>query len=197
MASAKPIIVVTACGAIWLAGCSGSGLDQLSVASITAIAQPKVVGGPTEVYARLARAALTCWFAPQGPLKADYTYSADAQPASRGGNAQIAVHVKDPAVPNRPSGAKVFLVRIEPIGETAHVATENRKLQEPVAAALTKDVERWSQGDLACSPTATGSGAGAAPDSWTVRDPAAPPDAKPGKPTAKPARSKKAAKSPT
>lgn len=175
-----------------LAGCSG-GLPQLDVSSITPIAQPKVVGGPTEVYARLARAALACWFAPNGPLKADYTYSADAEPASRGGKAQIAVHVKDPEVPNRPSGAKVFVVRIEPEGETAHVSTENRKLQEPVAEQLTKDVARWSQGDIECTPL-KGTDANAAPGGWNAKDPATAP-AEPEK--AKPATRKKTAKQPT
>lgn len=112
--------------------------------------QAKVVGSPTEVYARVARAASACWFTNAGPLVNDHVYSAEAEPASRGGKAEFVVHAKDPTIPNR-RGSKVYRIRIEPTGKETSVTTENIKLSEPLAVNLTKDVERWSQGEIGCA----------------------------------------------
>ncbi len=39
---------------------------------------------PTDVYTRIARGALTCWFGAAGPLKGTHIYHAEAAPASQG-----------------------------------------------------------------------------------------------------------------
>ena len=68
-----------------LAGCAGDGAPPaLSLPSpgasadapspLKALITPEgvVVGTPTEVYTRIARGVLTCWFGAAGPLKKAY-----------------------------------------------------------------------------------------------------------------------------
>ena len=72
--------------------------DKGPLASLTAMlpeAEPGVVGTPTELYTRIARGALNCWFGATGPLKGRYIYHADAKPASQGGGSVIAARERN------------------------------------------------------------------------------------------------------
>jgi hypothetical protein len=183
--------------AVTLAGCastsaptsdsSASGLNLPSLTSLApttgATTTTPAAPSATELYARIARGANSCWFG-SGGLKKNYIYNAEADAPSRGGKADIFVHVRDPAQPN-PRGAKAFHVAIEPAGDTANVKTENLKMPEPIAAAMTADVQRWTKGDQGCASTSTASGWGPAPAAAT--QPAA---AQPVKAKAKPAAAK-------
>jgi hypothetical protein len=187
-----PVAILT----LGLAACSSTGgeapaltlpaMPSLpSVASIGAGAEERPVGSATELYSRVARGAVACWFGAAGPLKKDYIYHAEADAPSRGGKAEIIIHQRDLAQPN-PRGAKAFRVNIEPVGETATVQTENLKMPEPMGAAMTADVGRWSKGDQGCVGASTAAG-------WTI-PPAAAVATAPA--IAKPKLKKTAAKAP-
>ena len=188
-----PVAILT----LGLAACSSTGgvapaltLPEMpslaSVASIGAGTEERPVGSATELYSRVARGAVACWFGAVGPLKKDYIYHAEADAPSRGGKAEIIVHQRELAQPN-PRGAKAFRVNIEPVGETATVQTENLKMPDPIGAAMTADVARWSKGDQGCVGASTAAG-------WTV-PPAAAVAVAPA--AAKPKLKKTAAKAPT
>jgi hypothetical protein len=88
-------------------------------------------------------------------MKKDYIYHAEADAPSRGGKAEIVVHVRDPSQPN-PRGAKAYKVRITPKTETsATVTTENLRMPPDQAALMTQDVNNWAKGEQACQGTAT------------------------------------------
>jgi hypothetical protein len=175
---------VAALASLFVTGCSSTGTDAPgialtkmpslpSVASIGSAGGDKPVGSATEIYARVARGANTCWFVgpgpgQAGPLKKDYIYHAEADAASRGGKAEIVIHARDPAQPN-PRGAKAYRINIDPDGEaSANLKTENLKMPDPIAAAMTADVNRWAKGDQGCQGASTVAGWG------TAAPPAAP-----------------------
>ena len=167
-------------GTMFVAGCASTGgetsatsltLPQLpslaAVAAIGAGTSERPVGSATEVYARVALGANTCWFGANGPLKKDYIYHAEADAPSRGGKSEIVIHARDVTQPN-PRGAKASRIHIEPAGEAATLETENLKMTEPVAAAMTSDVGRWSKGDQGCAGASTAMAAGWLPQSPAV-----------------------------
>ena len=159
----KPLSVVVACGllsGLALSGCAnmsdgpGLSLPALpSVASISAIGagtSERPVGSATDLYARVGRGAMACWFGANGPLKLGYIYHAEAEPASRGGGSEIIIHQREVGQPN-PRGPKAYRIKIDPAGEAATIATENLKMPEASGRAMTADVERWSKGEAACA----------------------------------------------
>ena len=184
-----------------IAGCSSAGTDTsalapsgLSLPSLPSLnanavnAPPAIeapVGSPTEIYSRVAQGAVGCWFGTKGPLKKDYIYHAEADAPSRGGKAEITIHVRDMSQPN-PRGAKAYKVKIEPKDETAAVVTENLKMSEAFATAMSADVGRWAHGDTGCASTSTAASWGAP----AVADGAPSP---PAAATTKPKKSKKTA----
>jgi hypothetical protein len=130
-------------------------IPQPTAEGSQAIAIAAPVGSATELYSRVARGAMKCWFAAGGPLKQEYIYHATADAPSRGGKAEIVIHQRDPTQPN-PRGAKAYRVNIEPTGEeTAAIKVENLKMSPPYAAAMTDDVGRWAKGDQGCDGAST------------------------------------------
>jgi len=110
----------------------------------------QVIGTPTELYTRIARGALTCWFGASGPLKGEYMYHADADPPSKGGRSEITIRVKDKTASD-PRSLRAYRVMIAP-GETGTVLDiENTKIPEPLASSLTSDVRRWAGDEEGCS----------------------------------------------
>ena len=138
-----------------------------SVAALTAPAEEAPKGSATELYTKVARGAVGCWFGASGPLKKDYIYQAEADAPSRGGKAAITIHSRDPTNPN-PRGPKAYLIKIDPKDESsAAIATENLKMPEPTAAMMDSDVNRWSRGDAGCAGKSTTAG-------WAPEAPPAP-----------------------
>lgn len=136
------------------------------------------VGTPTEVYTRVARGALLCWFGGNGPLKGKYIYHADATPPSRGGKAEIAIHNLDTTGPT-PRGNRVYQISIVPEGEEgAAMSVENWKLPDALARKMQSDAHRWaaSTDDVACFDEPTDEGWKAGPAATT--QPAATPEKK-------------------
>jgi hypothetical protein len=176
-----------------LSGCAGNGpelqslsLQPASETVTTVAASPDAeakgtsvsgaTGSATDIYARLARGAMGCWFAVGGPLKKDYIFHATADAPSRGGKAEVVIHQRDPTQPN-PRGAKAYVIEIQPTGESsANITAENRKMSDAFAAAMTDDISRWSKGEEGCIGPSTAAGWAPAPP-----ETAAAPAAKKGK----------------
>lgn len=155
--------------ALLLCGCAGGGdsptlsLPEMpKMADLTAAIpdapESDPTGSATELYTRIARGAVGCWFGAEGGMKKDYIYHAEADAPSRGGKAEIVVHVRDPSQAN-PRGAKAYRIKIDPKDETSAVlATENLKMPEPMAASMTADVNRWARGEHGCQGATTAAG---------------------------------------
>ncbi len=161
--------------------------DLPAVTAITTPAEREPEGSATELYTLIARGAVGCWFGGAGPLKKDYIYHAEADAPSRGGKAEIVVHVRDPSQPN-PRGAKAYRIKIDPKDDSsATITTENLKMPEAVAAAMAADVARWSRGDQGCEGASTTAG-------WSANAPPAQLPA--GPPKSKTKSAQKAASTP-
>lgn len=140
-----------------LAGCSasltpelGSADDLPKLPSLGSLAADDVVGTPTEVYTRIARGAVSCWFGAGGPLKGNYIYHADALPESKGGGAEITIFGKDSTASPDPRALKAFQIVIKPTGGTPELGVENFKVPEPLATRLKGDVGRWAAAEEGC-----------------------------------------------
>jgi hypothetical protein len=149
------------------AGCSGS--TPLSLPSLPqlpgTVTEAPIVGSSTEVYERIARGALSCWFGTAGPLKANYIYHADAEPAGKGGKAEIIVHERD-RISDNPKGLKAYRIAITPDGEATTLLFENLKLPEALANSMEADARRWGAGAIGCTPADAGG--------WSENKPAPP-----------------------
>jgi hypothetical protein len=161
-------------------GCSSDGgtvtaglppLDKItpSMPSLGALlpAETKVVGSPIEVYTRVSRGALTCWFGASGPLKGTYIYHGEADPPSRGSRAEFVIHTRDKAASD-PRSVRAFRVGIAPGEQKTQIEVENISIPEPLAARLKADVIRWAGDQEGCgeNPVTTG---------WSAADTPAPP----------------------
>lgn len=111
--------------------------------------QDLVVGTPTEIYTRVARGVLTCWFGADGPLKARYIYHAEAEPASKGGSSEIKIMTRD-AEADDPRALRAYRIVILPSDGKTKLEIENARLPDPLAASLKSDVERWSRDEPGC-----------------------------------------------
>jgi len=105
-----------------------------------------VAGTPTEVYTRVARGALTCWFGASGPLKAAYIYHAEAEPASKGGASEIKIMTRDAAAAD-PRALRAYRVVFAPSESGTRIEIENARMQEPLATRMRLDVKRWARDD--------------------------------------------------
>lgn len=139
-----------------------SGSDSGATSALKALLTPKdlVVGTPTEVYTRIARGVLTCWFGSSGPLKASYIYHADAEPASKGGTSEIKILTRD-ADADDPRALRAYRIVISPSQDKTKIEIENLRLPEALAARLKLDVERWAGDEEGCGegPVTAGWGA--------------------------------------
>ena len=136
-----------------------------------------IVGSPTEVYERVARGAMSCWFGTNGPLKANYVYHAEAEPAGKGGKAEIVIHERDRRPTENPKGIRAYRVAITPDDGQTTLVFENLKLPEPVAKAMEADARRWGTGALGCADMDAGRMVGEqarfnrAPQGWQKEKP--------------------------
>jgi hypothetical protein len=115
---------------------------------------PRPVGAPTEIYTRVGRGILTCWFSPSGPLKPAYIYNADAQPPSKGGASVISIHKRDREATD-PRSIRAWKLAIIPDPEGTKVEIENFKLPPEIAEPLARDARRWAAGEENCSEPTT------------------------------------------
>jgi hypothetical protein len=175
--SARTVLVFSAA----LAGCTGEGSPPVlglpppeppasgpSALQTLLTPQDVVVGTPTDVYTRIARGVLNCWFGASGPLKQRYIYHAEAQPASKGGLSEIKIMTRDLAADD-PRALRAYRIVISPSADKTKVETENVRMTEPLASRLKADVERWSKDQEGCGEEPVTAG-------WTA-EPAADPKA--------------------
>lgn len=145
-----------------------------------------VPGTPTGVFADVARGALGCWFAADGPLKASHVYRAEAQPPAKGGDAQIVIHERDDSMRDL-RGLRAYRITFSAELTSVRVTMTALRFEAKIAQAMARDVESWAKGGQSCQLR-------------EVLPPPAPPktakSAK-GAKTAKAAKGKPAAKGPT
>lgn len=147
-------------------GCSGNGSSLPSLPELTGtVSETPIVGSPTEVYERIARGALTCWFGASGPLKANYVYHAEADPPGKGGKAEIIVHERD-RLSSNPKGVRAYRIAITPENESTTLLFENLKMPEAMAKTMEADARRWGAGAIGCQETQT--------EGWSENAPAPP-----------------------
>lgn len=161
-----PLSMALACSVLVLQGCAASveTAGQSAGESTGGLALPKadtllprtqqVIGTPTELYTRIARGALTCWFGAAGPLKGTYIYHADAAPASQGGRSEIVIRIRDTTKvsSSEQKSLRAFRVLIAPGESKPIVDIENIKIPEPLAKRLSDDVNRWAADEEGCGP---------------------------------------------
>ena len=141
-----------------------------------------VAVAPVDAYLNIAHGAKICWFAPGRPLAGVYSYTADAQPDSKGGNAEIIIYTKEQDGHN---GLRSFTITMEKRDQGTKLNVENSRIPEPLNQTMTADVARWIGGADGCEPVVAGWG--------PVDVPAKPGKAKPS--PAKAAKPKPAKKS--
>ena len=180
----QPTRMALAAASLLCTACSGSGVPELAASGafpqlpdLPSLGSDRIVGTPTELYTRIARGAVTCWFGASGPLKGNYIYHADAEPESKGGASQIIIFGKDTSTSPDPRALKAFQIAIRPTGGTPDLGVENFKVPDPIANRLSADVTRWAAGEEGC-------GDGPVTAGWGAREPAKPP-VKPSKRAAK------------
>ncbi len=144
--------LLTGCGNLQITpgDLTTSALNALPKAELSlpsAVKRP--VGSPTEVYTRVARGVLSCWFGSHGPLKTTHRFHAQAEPRSKGGNSRITLY-EIPKDRTRKLGDRAFSISITRDGTRAHVETENSRLSKRQANQFTKDVERWAAAQTGC-----------------------------------------------
>lgn len=144
-----------------VAGCGAKLLDTgtIAVASSTSV-HPE---SPIELYSRIARGSLACWFGAQGSLKKSHVFHADVAPESKGGASEIAIHERDEAAPS-PRSLRAYKITISASGSGSQMTSENLKMPEHVARDMRVDLIRWAKGETGCSVVGTGGwGASAKP----------------------------------
>jgi hypothetical protein len=152
-----------ALAATLLAGCAGSNfkLPLLPASAIPSEASSSlppsgpqesaltVPGTPTGVFAQVARGALGCWLAADGPLKPSHVYRAEADPPSQGGAAEIVLYERDVSVRDQRGPQAYRIAFRSEIGGVRVVATA-LKFEPPKAQAMARDVETWAKGSQGC-----------------------------------------------
>ncbi len=105
---------------------------------------------PVEIYSRIARGALRCWFGTQGSLKKTHVFHADVAPPSAGGGAEIAIYERDLSGQS-PRSIRAFRITIARSGDGSNIQPENFRMPETVARDMSADVGRWAMGTDECS----------------------------------------------
>jgi hypothetical protein len=127
-----------------------------------------VQGTPTEIYSLVARAALGCWFAANGPLKATHVFYADAAPPSRGGRAEIVLHERNASLSDQ-RGARAFRVGFASDASGVRVDVAAIKITSTLAELMVRDVEVWAKGGAGCQAQALSPPQAAAPQQPDAR----------------------------
>jgi hypothetical protein len=110
---------------------------------------------PVEIYARIARGTLKCWFGPDGSLKATHVFHAKVDSPADGGTAEISVHTRESGTSH--GVLRAFGVLIKPVtGGGSTIEVQNVRFPEKDAALMHGDVARWVSGQDGCSVAGAG-----------------------------------------
>ncbi|MGD9785792.1 MAG: hypothetical protein AB7E80_05345 [Hyphomicrobiaceae bacterium] len=151
-----------------LAGCSGNGLETSALQGPAASSLPSlpkielpgsgpaVVGTPTELYERISRGLRACWMQVDGPLNKTHLFEATAEPAHKGGNAEIVLRERETEGPSvRGTKAVRIAIAASPSSsDSAMIEFENLKLPADDGRRLEKDVRAWATGVTGCKTEA-------------------------------------------
>lgn len=144
--------------ALLLAGCSGNPptLGQLTASlGVDTLPIGPSSDPPVEVYSRVAKGALKCWFGPEGSLKATHVFHAKVDPPAAGGAAEIGVHTREAG--STIGVLRAFGITINPVtGGGSAIEVQNVRFPEKEAALMKSDVARWIAGQDNCSIVGTG-----------------------------------------
>ncbi|MEZ5853787.1 MAG: hypothetical protein R3D67_03200 [Hyphomicrobiaceae bacterium] len=161
--------------ALAVSGCSSESLQLPKMAQFT---QPlggataismQVSEPPIDVYSKIARGALRCWFGVEGALKATHTFHARAEPESKGGAAQILVQTRAPDDPNH-GALTAYRITIAPAPGGAQVDAENARFSKQQGEIMTGDVKNWLAGADNCTVMGSGGWGAAAPAAEPVKN---------------------------
>ncbi len=145
-------------GAVLLAG--GCSADTSTLKTLTNSlgpgAQPVTMSpdAPVEVYSRVARGALKCWFGPEGSLKKTHVFHAKVDSPTSGTPAEIAVHTREDGSSH--GVLRAFVISIGPAEGGSRVEAQNIRFAGPEADLMVADVGRWVTGKDDCSIVGTG-----------------------------------------
>jgi hypothetical protein len=145
-------IIVLGLGS-WLAGCGANLLEtaSLSLRSDASVHDEK----PIDLYSKIARGALTCWFGSHGSLKKAHIFHAEAAPEHSGGAVEIVIHERDQGAPS-PRALRTYRVTITALPSGSRMVAENLKMPDAIAKDMRADLDRWSKGDSSCGVVGTG-----------------------------------------
>lgn len=134
-----------------LGGC-GSNLASLQISMPEGV--PAFSGSQEEIYSRIARGVLGCWFGANGPLKPTHIFHADLPPADKGSPAEIVIHERD-QISGNPRGLKAMRITLAPRSETT-IAVQVEPVRFPGESGqkMRASIERWAGGEPACEPPA-------------------------------------------
>ena len=136
----------------WLLGACAGGPEALQLGLPDG--DPGYPGTPQEVYARVARGALGCWFGAGGTLKPTHIFHADMAPAVKGGMGEIVLQERERNAAS-PRGLKALRITFAPHTETAsHMTIEVLRFPGEPGARMRTAVQRWAAGDATCDPAA-------------------------------------------
>jgi hypothetical protein len=128
---------------------TGTETGSLSVRPAPHETSALVDGTPTGIFAEVARGALGCWFAANGPLKATHVYRAEAEPPAKGGNAEIVIHERDASVRDL-RGPRAYRIVFAAELSSVRVTMIALKFEPKLAQAMAKDIESWAKGGEGC-----------------------------------------------
>jgi hypothetical protein len=154
--------------AVIAGGCTSVPLaSPPSTGSLTPSPRPasQSADSPVEVYSRVARGALKCWFGPEGSLKKTHVFHATVEPPDKGGAADIGVHTREAGSSH--GVFRAFVVTITPSGSGSLIEAQNVRFPEPQAAIMFADVNRWASGKGECGIVGIGG--------WDAAQPPLPP----------------------
>jgi|GEM_PF-5938212 len=147
MARARTITLLSLGAAAAMAGCAGGP-------ALPALQPPPqstaLDVGTLEAYTRIARAAMSCWFGPQGRLGGRYLFHAEAEPPSRGGGVEIVIHERAVDQP-KPWGYKAFRITLTGGSGYTAIGMENLRMPAPLAAEMQAQALAWARGSSICT----------------------------------------------
>jgi hypothetical protein len=106
-------------------------------------------GTSTGVFAHVARGALGCWLAADGPLKASHVYRAEAEPPSKGGAAEITIYERDVSLRDQ-RGPRAYRISFASEAGGVRINATALKFDPAKAQAMARDVETWAKGGSGC-----------------------------------------------
>lgn len=112
---------------------------------------PTVDGTSIEVYDRVARGALNCWFGAGGPLKGSHIFHADVPSPAEKRDIDITVHERDSTGQANPRGTRAFRIALASEADTrTRLTMQIGKLPQDLAQAMERDTVAWAYGKQAC-----------------------------------------------